>query len=99
MSNSFDTPEGYEPIKTSSLTSGRSWQCQESGCGKITIKPYRWVVRDKTTFACDSCSGKVKEVGVAESTPELEEMIRKMGLLEKQVMALHRRMDDQCGKP
>jgi hypothetical protein len=29
----------------------------------------------------------------------LEEVIRKMGLLEKQVMALHHRMDDQCGKP
>jgi len=41
----------------------------------------------------------VKEVGVAEITPELEAVIRKMGLLEKQVMALHRRMDDQCGKP
>ena len=99
MSNSFDNPEGYEAIETSSLTAGRSWQCQESGCGKITTKPYRWVVGAKTTFACDSCSGKVKEVGVAESTPELEEVIRKMGLLEKQVMALHRRMDDQCGKP
>ena len=99
MNNSFDNPEGYEAIETSSLTGGRSWQCQEPGCGKITIKPYRWVVGSKTTFACDSCSGKVKEVGVAESTPMLEEVIRKMGLLEKQVMALHHRMDDQCGKP
>jgi|2_EtaG_2_1085320.scaffolds.fasta_scaffold28517_2 hypothetical protein len=99
MSNSFDTPEGYEAIKTSTLTKGRSWQCQDPECGKITIKPYRWVAGAKTTFACDSCSGKVKEVGVAEITPELEAVIRKMGLLEKQVMALHRRMDDQCGKP
>ena len=99
MSNSFDTPEGYEAIKTSTLTKGRSWQCQDPECGKITIKPYRWVAGAKTTFARDSCSGKVKEVGVAEITPELEAVIRKMGLLEKQVMALHRRMDDQCGKP
>ena len=99
MNNSFNTPEGYEARETSTLIAGRSWQCQESGCGKITTKPYRWVVGAKTTFACDSCSGKVKEVGVTESAPELEEVIRKMGLLEKQVMALHRRMDDQCGKP
>ena len=99
MGYSFDTPEGYEAIKTSTLTAGRSWQCQDPACGKITIQPYRWVVGSKTTFACDSCSGKVKEVGAAEITPELEEVIRKMGLLEKQVMALHRRMDDQCGKP
>jgi hypothetical protein len=99
MSNSFNTPEGYEAIETSTLIKGGSWQCQEPGCGQITIKPYRWVVGAKTTFACDSCSGTVKQVGVAESTPELEEVIRKMGLLEKQVMALHRRMDDQCGKP
>jgi 3'-phosphoadenosine 5'-phosphosulfate sulfotransferase (PAPS reductase)/FAD synthetase len=99
MSDSFDTPEGYDTIKTSTLVKGGSWQCQEPGCGQITIKPYRWVVGAKTTFACDSCSGKVKEVGATESTLELEEVIRKMGLLEKQVMALHRRMDDQCGKP
>lgn len=98
MSDSFDTPEGYEAIKTSTLTAGRSWQCQESGCGQITIKPYRWVVGAKTTFACDSCSGKVKEVG-SEESPALEEVIRKMALLEKQVMALHRRMDNQIGKP
>ena len=99
MNDSFDSPEEYEPIKTSTLTAGCSWQCQEPVCGKITVKPYRWVVGAKTTFACDSCSGKVKAVGATESTPELEEVIRKMGLLEKQVMALHRRMDDQCGKP
>ena len=99
MSNSFDNPEGYEAIETSSLTAGRSWQCQESGCGKITTKPYRWVVGSKTTFACDSCSGKVKEVGVQEGATALEEVMRKIVLIEKQVMALHRRMDDQCGKP
>ncbi len=99
MDVSFNTPEGYEAIKTSDLTGGRTWQCQEPGCGKTTIKPYRWVVGAKTTFACDSCSGKVKEVGVEESTPMLEEVLRKMALLERQVMALHQRMDDQCGKP
>ena len=99
MNDPLNTPEGYEALKTSALTSGRTWQCQEPGCGQITIKPCRWVVGAKTTFACDSCSGKVKEIGSEESAPALEEVIRKMGLLEKQVMALHRRMDDQCGKP
>ena len=99
MNDSFNTPEGHEAIKTSTLTKGRSWQCQEPGCGKISIKPYRWVVGSKTTFACDTCSGKVKEVGAVESTPMLEEVLRKMALLEKQVRALHQRMDDQCGKP
>ena len=103
------TTLGFDPLQnnrkghltkdTKNVPKGGSWQCQEPGCGKITIQPYRWVVGSKTTFACDSCSGKVKEVGAAEITPELEEVIRKMGLLEKQVMALHRRMDDQCGKP
>jgi len=98
--NQFDIPTGHEAVNTSSEASaGHSWQCQELGCGKITTKPYRWVVGSKTTFACDSCSGKVKEVGVAESTPILEEVLRKVALVEKQVMALHRRMDDQCGKP
>jgi|7_EtaG_2_1085326.scaffolds.fasta_scaffold03459_5 hypothetical protein len=99
MSNSFNTPEGYEAIETSTLTAGRSWQCQESGCGKITSKPYRWVVGAKTTFGCDSCGGKVKVVGASENDDLLEEMSRKMTLLEQQVMALHQRMDDQCGKP
>ena len=99
MNNSLDNPEGYEAIKTSTLIAGRSWQCQEPECGKITVTPYRWVVGSKTTFACDSCSGKVKGVGAEESAPALEEVMRKMALLEKQVMALHRRMDDQCGKP
>ena len=97
MTHSFNAPEGYESIKTSALTKGRSWQCQEEGCGKGTIKPYRWVIGTKTTFACDSCSGKVKEVGAEE--PALEEVIRKITLLEKQVRALHQRMDDQIGKP
>tara|TARA_Y100000310_G_scaffold316823_1_gene369001 strand:- start:529 stop:828 length:300 start_codon:yes stop_codon:yes gene_type:complete len=99
MSGSFNSPEGYDAITTSTLVAGQTWQCQEPGCGKTTIKPYRWVVGAKTTFACDSCSGKVKIVGVAESTPMLEEVLRKMALLEKQVRALHQRMDDQCGKP
>jgi len=53
----------------------------------------------KTTFGCDSCGGKVKVVGASESDDLLEEMSRKMTLLEQQVMALHHRMDDQCGKP
>ena len=99
MSDSFNTPEGYEAIKTSTLTAGRSWQCQESGCGKITSKPFRWVVGAKTTFACDTCQGDVKEVGVLEGSVALEEVLRKIALLEQQVMALHQRMDDQIGKP
>jgi len=75
-----------------------SWQCQEPGCGKVTIKPYRWVVGAKTTFACDSCNGKVKEINATEA-PMPEEVLRKIALLEQQVMALQQRMDDQCGKP
>ena len=86
-----------DPLKKTPM--GRSWQCQEPGCGKITIKPYRWVVGAKTTFACDSCNGKVMEVGALESTPILEDVLRKMALLEQQLMALKHRMDDQCGKP
>ena len=97
MNNSFDAPEGYEAIKTSTVTSGRSWQCQEEGCGKITTKPYRWVVGPKTTFACDSCSGKVKEVGA--EGPVAEEVMDKITLLESQIRALQQRMDDQIGKP
>ena len=97
MNNSFDAPEGYEAIKTSTVTSGRSWQCQEENCGKITVKPYRWVVGPTTTFACDSCRGKVKEVG--EGGPALEEIISKITLLERQLRALQQRMDDQIGKP
>ena len=99
MNDSFDTPEGHDAIETSGLTAGGGWQCQEPECGKITLKPYRWVVGSKTTFACDSCSGKVKEIGSEESAPALEEVMRKMALLEKQVRALHQRMDDQIGKP
>jgi hypothetical protein len=76
-----------------------SWQCQEPGCGKVTIKPYRWVVGAKTTFACDSCNGEVKEIGTQEGTPIPEELLQKIALLEQQVMALKQRMDDQCGKP
>jgi hypothetical protein len=53
----------------------------------------------KTTFACDSCNGEVKEVGTQEGTPIPEEVLRKIALLEQQVMALQQRMDDQCGKP
>ena len=75
-----------------------SWKCQEPGCGKVTIKPYRWVVGAKTTFACDSCNGKVKEINATEA-PMPEEISRKIALLEQQVMALHQRMDDQIGKP
>jgi hypothetical protein len=76
-----------------------SWQCQEPGCGKVTIKPYRWVVGAKTTFACDSCNGEVKEMGMPEGAPIPEEVLRKIALLEQQLMALKQRMDDQCGKP
>ena len=76
-----------------------SWQCQEPGCGKVTIKPYRWVVGAKTTFACDSCNGEVKEIGTQEGTSIPEELLQKIALLEQQVMALKQRMDDQCGKP
>ena len=75
-----------------------SWQCQEPGCGKVTIKPYRWVVGAKTTFACDSCNGNVEEIN-ATKAPMSEEVLRKIALLEQQVMALQQRMDDQCGKP
>jgi hypothetical protein len=97
MNNIFSTPEGHEAIETSTLTKGSSWRCQEPGCGQTTIKPYRWVVGSKTTFACDSCNGKVKEIGREE--PGLEEVMQKITLLEKYVKALHQRMDDQIGKP
>ena len=90
-------PEEFNPVQKA--PPGRSWQCQEPGCGKITIKPYRWVVGAKTTFTCDTCSGKVKEINVSETEIILEGLLRKMALLEKHVMALHQRMDDQCGKP
>jgi hypothetical protein len=56
-------------------------------------------VGTKITFACDSCSGKVKAVGTLDDASVLEDMLRKVALLEQQVMALHHRMDDQCGKP
>ena len=77
----------------------RSWQCIDPHCGKITDKPLRWVVGAKTTFACDACRGDVKEVNTSESSVMLEEVLRKIALLEQQVMALKQRMDDQCGKP
>ena len=96
--NTFKAPEGHESFEGSSVPLGRSWQCQESGCGKTTIKPYRWVVGAKTTFACDSCGGKVKAVGALDDASVLEDVLRKVALLEQQVMALHHRMDDQCGK-
>jgi len=94
----FNQPEDYEAKQTSSLTRGARWQCQEAGCGKITIKPYRWVVGSKTTLACDSCKGAVKEVGQEDSGIG-EEIIKRMALLEQQIMALKQRMDDQIGKP
>jgi len=72
-------PEEFNPVQKA--PPGRSWQCQEPGCGKITIKPYRWVVGAKTTLLM------------------LENVLQKMALLEKHIMALHQRMDDQCGKP
>ena len=97
--NTFKAPEGHESFEGSSVPLGRSWECQESGCGKTTVKPYRWVVGAKTTFGCDSCGGKVKVVGASENDDLLEEMSRKMTLLEQQVMALHQRMNDQIGKP
>jgi hypothetical protein len=53
----------------------------------------------KTTFACDSCNGEVKEMGMPEGAPIPEEVLRKIALLEQQLIALKQRMDDQCGKP
>ena len=98
--NTFEAPKGYESFEGSAnVPRGGSWECQEPGCGKITSQPHRWVVGAKTTFACDSCGGKVKAVGVSENDDLLEEMSRKVTLLEQQVMALHQRMDDQIGKP
>ena len=96
----FKIPEGSETFEgAANVPVGRSWKCQEQGCGKITVKPHRWVVGAKTTFACDSCGGKVKAVGALDDASVLEDMLRKVALLEQQVMALHHRMDDQCGKP
>ena len=76
----------------------RSWQCLDPQCGKITDKPFRWAVGAKTTFACDTCQGDVKEIGALESSVTLEEILRKVTLLEQQLIALHQRVTDQCGK-
>ena len=96
--SSFNKPEGYDSFDTKSLAQGATWQCQEEKCGKTTTKPYRWVVGSKTTFACDSCNGKVKIVG-SEEKFLIEELSKKVSLLHQQVMALHQRIDDQLGKP
>jgi len=74
------------------------WKCLNTQCGKVTDKPFRWVVGAKTTFACDTCQGDVKEINALESSVTLEEVLRKITLLERQLMALHERITDQCGK-
>jgi hypothetical protein len=76
----------------------RQWKCTAHGCGKITDTPFRWVVGAQTTFKCDSCQGEVKEINMSEKATT-EEILKKVSLLEQQVMALHQRMNDQCGKP
>ncbi len=96
--SSFKQPENHEAKETSSLTRGASWRCQDAACGKVTLKPYRWVVGSKTTLACDSCGGKVKEIG-RDGEALSEEVLKRMSLLEQQLMALKQRMDDQLGKP
>ena len=97
--NTFEAPKGYEAFEGSAnVPRGGSWECQEPGCGKITSHPYRWVVGAKTTFACDSCGGKVKVTEALDGALELEDVLRKITLLEQQVMALHQRITDQCGK-
>jgi len=97
--NTFKAPEGHETFEGSAnVPKGGSWECQEPRCGKTTFQPHRWVVGATTTFACDSCGGQVKVTEALDWTLALEGVVRKVTLLEQQLIALHQRVTDQCGK-